>query len=77
MLFNLKAPSEVLGTITADVAKLTGLPADLPVFATSNDKAVEAFGAGLYRNGTVLISLGTYIAAMMQGTSNIQNTNNF
>ncbi|MFP3416180.1 sugar kinase, partial [Bacillus sp. SIMBA_074] len=42
----------------------TGLPAGLPVFATANDKAVEALGAGLSRPDQLLLSLGTYISSM-------------
>jgi sugar (pentulose or hexulose) kinase len=39
------------------------------VYATANDKAVEALGSGLDDDGTVLLSLGTYIAAMTIGSS--------
>src|SRR5262249_48227496 len=39
------------------------------VYATANDKAVEALGSGLEEDGTVLLSLGTYIAAMTIGSS--------
>jgi sugar (pentulose or hexulose) kinase len=35
--------------------------------ATANDKAVEGLGAGLVNDGTVLVSLGTYITSMMAG----------
>ena len=39
------------------------------MYATANDKAVEALGSGLDDDGTVLLSLGTYIAAMTIGSS--------
>ncbi len=39
------------------------------MYATANDKAVEALGCGLGDDGTVLLSLGTYIAAMTIGAS--------
>ncbi|MDO5672974.1 MAG: FGGY-family carbohydrate kinase [Actinomycetaceae bacterium] len=68
-LFDLVMPGDVLGYVTAEASKATGLPATLPVIATSNDKAVEALGSGL-REGDVLISLGTYIAGMALGTEN-------
>ncbi len=67
-LAELAQPGEVLGTVTAAAAEATGLPAAVPVVATANDKAVEALGAGLRVPGDVLVSLGTYIAAMTVGT---------
>ena len=45
----------------------TGIPAGLPVFATANDKAVEALGCGLRSSDTLLVSLGTYTASMTTG----------
>jgi len=68
MLFELVDPSTVLGTVTPEASKATGIPAGLPVVSTSNDKAVEGLGAGLVNDGTVLVSLGTYITSMMVGT---------
>lgn len=67
MLFELVAPGESLGLLTARAADLTGLPAGIPVIATSNDKAVEALGAGLRDEGDALLSLGTYVATMTPG----------
>ena len=55
--------------MTPEAAGATGIPAGLPVYATANDKAVEALGSGLDDDGTVLLSLGTYIAAMTIGSS--------
>ncbi|HEV2256924.1 MAG TPA: FGGY-family carbohydrate kinase [Streptosporangiaceae bacterium] len=68
MLFDLVPPGGRLGEVSAGAAKATGIPAGLPVYATANDKAVEALGSGL-EEGTVLLSLGTYIAAMTIGSS--------
>lgn len=67
MLCDLVAPGEVLGRLTPAAAAATGLPAGVPVVATANDKAVEALGCGLLDDGTVLVSLGTYIAGMVVG----------
>ena len=67
MLFELVAPGEALGTLTESAAALIGLPAGIPVIATSNDKAVEALGAGLRDDGDALLSLGTYVATMTPG----------
>jgi xylulokinase len=68
MLFDLVPPGGLLGEVTAAAARATGIPAGLPVYATANDKAVEALGSGL-REGAVLLSLGTYIAAMTIGSA--------
>lgn len=65
MLFDLKMPGDVLGTLLPEEAARMHLPAHLPIIATANDKAVEALGAGLIDRDTVLISLGTYIAGMI------------
>jgi xylulokinase len=69
MLFDLVPPGGRLGQVTPAAAAATGIPAGLPVYATANDKAVEALGSGLTEDGSVLLSLGTYIAAMTVGSS--------
>ncbi|HEX6887490.1 MAG TPA: FGGY-family carbohydrate kinase [Candidatus Nanopelagicales bacterium] len=68
LLPDLVPPGGLLGHLTPDAAAALGLPAGCPVFATGNDKAVEALGCGLADDRTVLLSLGTYIAAMTLGT---------
>jgi sugar (pentulose or hexulose) kinase len=65
LLFELVDPGGWLGDVTAEASHATGLPAGIPVFATSNDKAVEALGAGLTEESQLLLSLGTYISSMM------------
>ncbi len=60
-------PGGLLGHVTDAAAEQTGIPAGLAVYATGNDKAVEALGCGLAKPGTVLLSLGTYIASMTLG----------
>jgi len=77
MLFDLVDPSTVLGTVTEAASAATGLPFGIPVVATSNDKAVEGLGAGLVHDGTVLVSLGTYITSMMVGVNNTTNPVNY
>src|SRR4029077_7778618 len=69
MLFDLVPPGGRLGDVTSAAAGVTCIPAGLPVYATANDKAVEALGSGLEEDGTVLLSLGTYIASMTVGSS--------
>jgi sugar (pentulose or hexulose) kinase len=72
-LLDLKMPGTILGHVTEEAAKETGLPVGLPVVATANDKAVEALGSGLVKPNVGFISLGTYIASMVCGSEN-QNT---
>ncbi len=67
LLPDLVDPGELLGHVTAGAAAETGVPAGLPVFATANDKAVEALGSGVVDPETVLLSLGTYVASMIVG----------
>ncbi len=68
LLVDLVSPGEVLGAVTPSAASETGLPVGIPVYATSNDKAVEALGCGLLSEDEVVLSLGTYIAATTVGT---------
>src|SRR5258708_33151145 len=77
MPFDLVPPGGRLGEVPSAAAEATGIPADLPVYATANDKAVEALGSGLEEDGTVLLSLGTYIAAMTIGSSSRSTGDNY
>jgi sugar (pentulose or hexulose) kinase len=77
MLFELVMPGDALGSVSAAASRHTGIPAGLPVFATANDKAVEALGCGLRSNGTLLVSLGTYTASMTTGQRNIKDASSF
>ncbi|QKJ88366.1 sugar kinase [Paramixta manurensis] len=70
-------PGEILGQVTPEAARKTGLPVGLPVVATAHDKAVEALGAGTLAPGVALISLGTYIGAMVHGSENRQDAKHF
>jgi len=77
MLFELVDPSTVMGKITAKASVATGIPVGVQVVSTANDKAVEGLGAGLVNDGTVLVSLGTYITSMMVGEENNPSTVNY
>jgi sugar (pentulose or hexulose) kinase len=77
MLFDLVMPGTVLGQVTAAASAATGIPAGVPVVATANDKAVEALGSGSLDERTALVSLGTYIAAMLHGRGNRQDAQHF
>ena len=50
---------EVTGTLTADAAAQTGLPAGIPVVAGGGDQAANGVGCGIVRRGVVSASLGT------------------
>ncbi|WP_300265548.1 FGGY-family carbohydrate kinase [Microbacterium sp.] len=76
-LFELVQPGAQLGAITVQAAEATGLPAGLAVYATANDKAVEALGSGLRDERQVLLSLGTYIAAMTVGDEPISTNEGY
>lgn len=73
LLPDLVDPGELLGRVTEAAAAETGLVAGCRVYATANDKAVEALGCGLADEGTMLLSLGTYIAAMTVGDDLARN----
>ena len=77
MLFELQMPGEVAGFVTPQAAAATGIPEGLPVVTTANDKAVEALGSGSLGETTALVSLGTYIAAMVPGRENRKTPINF
>jgi sugar (pentulose or hexulose) kinase len=77
MLLKLQMPGEVIGRVTTQASTATGIPAGVPVVATANDKAVEMLGSGSLGASTALISLGTYIAAMVEGRENHLDPNDF
>jgi len=76
-VFDVVKPGEMLGYLSEKAARQIGLPAGIPVIATAHDKAVEALGAGTLEPGIALISLGTYIGAMVHGHENVKNAQNF
>ena len=50
---------EVLGEITAEAARQTGLPVGLPLIASAADKACEVLGAGSLKPNVACLSYGT------------------
>lgn len=76
-LVELQMPGDVIGPLTAEAAAATGLPAGIAVVHTANDKAVEMLGSGSVGETTALVSLGTYIAAMVHGDVNHKNPTAF
>jgi len=77
MLVELQMPGDVAGPLTAEAAAACDLPAGIPVVTTANDKAVEALGSGSLDGTRALISLGTYIAAMVHGHDNARAPREF
>ena len=77
MLLELQMPGDVIGPLTAAAAAATGIPVGTPVVATANDKAVEMLGSGSLGDTTALVSLGTYIAAMVHGADNHKSPEHF
>jgi sugar (pentulose or hexulose) kinase len=76
-LFELQLPGEIAGRVTREAAAVTGIPTGLPVVQTANDKAVEALGTGSLGETTALVSLGTFIAAMVHGHENRKQPSRF
>ena len=59
MLFELKKPGEVLGTISDEFSEMVGLPKGIKLYATGSDKACETIGLGALSNDVGAISYGT------------------
>jgi len=76
-LLELQMPGDIIGQVTAEASAATGIPRGVPVVATANDKAVEMLGSGSLGERTALVSLGTYIAAMVHGHENHTSPVNF
>jgi len=52
------APSDIVGKVSSEAARLTGLLAGTPVVAGSADHVASAFSVGVKDNGDLLIKLG-------------------
>jgi xylulokinase len=52
-------PGEIVGTVTADAARQTGLPAGTPVAAGTVDAWAEAFSVGVRRPGDLMLMYGS------------------
>jgi sugar (pentulose or hexulose) kinase len=77
ILLELQMPGDVIGAVTPEAAAATGIPAGTPVVQTANDKAVEMLGSGSLGETKALVSLGTYIAAMVHGRENHKDPAHF
>jgi xylulokinase len=56
-------PGAVMGEVTAEAAKLTGLPAGLPVVASAGDGQSAGLGANITRPGQAYLNLGTAVVS--------------
>ena len=56
---SLAESSDVIGTVTPDASRATGLPAGIPVINGAADHACHSLGAGLYRPGQASVQVGT------------------
>jgi sugar (pentulose or hexulose) kinase len=59
MMPELMPPGQVLGTITTQAARETGIPEGLPVVAAAADKACEVIGSGSLASNIGCLSYGT------------------
>ncbi|ONI39444.1 sugar kinase [Candidatus Epulonipiscium fishelsonii] len=74
MLFKPVKAGELLGMLTPELTKEFGFKNPIPVVSTSNDKAVEVLGSGIDAENSVMVSLGTYIAAMLYSNEYVEGT---
>jgi len=61
----LRAPHQVVGTVTRPAAAETGLPAGIPVVAGTMDAAASVFGLGAIRGGQAIAMLGTSFSLLV------------
>ncbi|HHQ48858.1 MAG TPA: carbohydrate kinase [Acidobacteria bacterium] len=59
MLPELVEPTGLLGTITAEASRATGIPEGLPLVAAAADKACEVLGSGALDTSIACLSYGT------------------
>jgi len=59
MLPDLVAPTGILGEITAEASRATGIPEGLPLVAAAADKACEVLGSGALEPSIACLSYGT------------------
>lgn len=72
MLANIVPQGTILGTISEEVSKETGIPVGIPLYAVGTDKGSEALGTGVYRKDTASISYGTASSIAIPNTRYIE-----
>jgi len=58
-LFELVKPETVMGGVTEEASRATGIPAGIPLIATGSDKNCETLGLSVISNDKAAISFGT------------------
>ena len=53
------SPGDIIGYITEEISKKTGIPAGLPLYGTGSDKSCECLGNGCTNHNLASISYGT------------------
>ncbi len=61
----LVAPGALCGVLTSEIARLTGLPEGLPVFAGAGDGQAAGLGMGITEPGRAYLSLGSGVVSGM------------
>ncbi|WP_341487615.1 FGGY family carbohydrate kinase [Pararhizobium sp. A13] len=61
----LVAPGELCGTLTSEIARSTGLPEGLPIFAGAGDGQAAGLGMGVTESGKAYLSLGSGVVSGM------------
>jgi xylulokinase len=64
----LVAPGALCGGLTAEAARLTGLPAGLPVIAGAGDGQAMGLGMGVFEEGKAYLSLGSGVVSGVYST---------
>lgn len=59
MLPPIKAPTDIIGTVTEDAALVTGLAQGTPVICGSTDTVMEVFASGAVEEGDMTVKLAT------------------
>lgn len=58
-LCDLVAPGSICGTLTKEIAELTGCPEEIPVITAGGDQQCGAIGQGVVKKGTLSVTAGT------------------
>lgn len=70
---DIKNSYEVAGTITKEIAELTGLSADTKVVFGGADQAMHSIGNGVHKKGTMMVTIGTGGQTLVMNDSPILN----
>lgn len=74
MLPELAAPATIIGEVTPQAARESGIPAGTPLVAAAADKACEVLGSGCTQSGTACLSFGTTATINVCGPRYVEAT---